>query len=230
MWGEQKRLSALPVFSEKHLFISDGDHFEEFSRVFNNNSKSIGNEYTLTKTSIPMTISEDEEGKMVFAFTNDIPVKSVIGFRMDPGFAKQLLGVTDDEYENQAIRRSLFHIEFDDKHIHIPTNAIENTRQKYVSMIFTNLTNVIKKGTTATCVRKIIKNMSNDEINRRVVVEVSIIASNKLPGTTGQIIRSVTENASDVNTEVDESKQDMFSPIQIKEFFTYSLYIITSCK
>ena len=177
-----------------------------------------------------MTISEDEEGKMVFAFTNDIPVKSVIGFRMDPGFAKQLLGVTDDEYENQAIRRSLFHIEFDDKHIRIPTNVIENTCQKYVSMIFTNLTNVIKKGTTAPCVRKIIKNMSDDEINRRVVVEVSIITSNKLPGTTGQIIRSVTENASDVNTEVDESKQDMFSPIQIKEFFIYSLYMITSCK
>ena len=70
----------------------------------------------------------------------------------------------------------------------------------------------------ATCVRKIIKTMVDDEIDRRVDVEVSIIASNKLSGTTGQIIRSGNENASDVNTEVDESKQDMFVPIQRKEY------------
>ena len=219
VWGEQKRLAAIPVFSEKHLVISDGDHFQEFRNVFNNNSKNIGNDYSLAKTSIPMTIlTDDNDEKMLLTFTNDIPVKSVIGFRMDSGFAKRFLGVTDDEFKMQTIRRNLFHIEVDNKRIHIPTNVIENTHQNYVNVIFTNLTSVIKKGTTATCVRKIIKNVIDDEINRRVDVEVSIIASNKLSGTTGQIIRRVTENASDVNTEVDESKQDMFLPIQIKEF------------
>ena len=217
VWGEQKRLAAIPVFSEKYLFISDGEHFQEFCNVFNNNSKNIGNDYSLAKTSIPITISADDE-KMLLTFTSDIPVKSVIGFRMDPGFAKQFLGVTDDEFKIPTTRRNLFRIEFDNKRIHIPTSVIENTRQNYVSVMFTNLTNVVKKGTTATCVRKIIKNVVNDEINRRVDVEVSIIASNKLSGTTGQILRSVTENASDVNTEVDESKQDMFLPIHIKEF------------
>ena len=126
--------------------------------------------------------------------------------------------MTDDEFKMQTIRHNLFRIEVDDKRTHIPTNVIENTRQNYVSVIFTNLTSVIKKGTTATCVRKIIKSVVDDEINRRVDVEVSIIASNKVPGTTGQIIRSVTENAFDVNTEVDESKHYMFLPIQIKEF------------
>ena len=85
-------------------------------------------------------------------------------------------------------------------------------------MISTNLTSVIQNGTTATYVRKIIKTVIDDEINRREDVEVSIIANNNLSGTTGQIIRSVTENASDVNTEVDLSKQDMFLPIQSKEF------------
>ena len=220
VWDEQKRLAAIPVFSEKHLFISDGDHFQEFRNVFNIESKNIGNNYSVTNTSIPMTIStdDDDDEKMILTFTNDIPVKSVIGFRIDPGFAKRFLGVTDDEFKIQTTRRNLFRIEVEDKRIHIPTNVIETTRQNYVSGIFTNLTSVIKKGTTATCVRKIIKNVIDDEINRRVDVEVSIIASNKLSGTTGQIIRSVSENASDVNTEVDESKQDMFLPIQIKEF------------
>ena len=218
VWGEQKSLSAIPVFSEKHLFISDGDHFQEFCRVFNNNSKNIGNDYTLTKTSVPVTISENDEGKMVLTFTNDIPVKSFIGFRMYPGFAKQFLGVTDDEFKDDTIRRNLFRIELANTRIRLQTIVIENTRRNYVSVIFSNLTNIIKRGTTATCVRKIIKNKTDDEINRRVDVEVSIIASNKLSGTTGQIIRSVTENASDVNTEVDESRQDMFLPIQIKEF------------
>ena len=114
--------------------------------IFNNNSKNIGNDYTLTKTSVPMSISEDdEEGKMVLTFTNDIPVNSVIGFRMDPGVAKQFLGVTDDEFKKQAIRHSLFCIDVDDKRIHIPTIVIENTRQNYISVIFTTLTNVIKK-------------------------------------------------------------------------------------
>ena len=88
VWGEQKCLAAIPVFSEKHLFISDGDHFQEFHNVFNNNSKNIGNDYSLAKTSIPITIStDDNDEKMLLTFTNDIPVKSIIGFRMDPGFA-----------------------------------------------------------------------------------------------------------------------------------------------
>ena len=116
VWGEQKCLAAIPVFSEKHLCISDGDHFQEFRNVFNNNSKNIGNDYSLAKTSIPMTISADDE-KMVLTFTNDIPVKSVIGFRMDPGFAKQFLGVTDDEFKIpiiRCIRCNLFRIEVDD--------------------------------------------------------------------------------------------------------------------
>ena len=218
VWSVQKHPSSIPVFSEKHLFISDGYHFEEFCRVFNNNSKNIGNDYTLTKTSIPLPISENEYGKMVLTFTNDIPVKSFIGFGMYPRFAKQFLGLTDDEFTQQSIRRRLFRVESDNKRIHLQPIIFENTRGNYVSVIFSNLTKVIKRGTTATCVRKIIKHKNDDEINRRVDVEVSIIASNKLSGTTGQIIRSVTENASDVNTEVDESRQDMFLPIQIKEF------------
>ena len=53
--------------------------------------------------------------------------------------------------------------------------------------------------------------------NRRVDVEVCITASNTLSGTAGHI-RSVTENASDVNTEVDESRQAMFLPTEINEF------------
>ena len=217
VWVEQKRLSALPVFSEKHLFISDGDHFQDFCRVFNNKSKNIGNDYTLPKTSIPLTISENDEGKMVLTFTTDIPVYNVIGFRMYPGFAKQCLGVTDDEFTNETIRRSLCHIELADTRIRLQTIVIENTGQNYVSVIFSNLTSVIRRGTTATCVRKIIKNMSDDEINRRMDVDVNIITSNTLSGTTGQII-SVNDNASDLNTDVDESRQDMFLPIQIKQF------------
>ena len=137
---------------------------------------------------------------------------------MYPGVAKQFLGLTDDEFKQQSIRRGLFRMESDNKRIRLQPIIIENTRGNYVSVIFSNLTNVIRRGTTATCVRKIIKHKNDDEINRRVDVEVSIIASNKLSGTTGQIIRSVTENVSDVNTEVDESRQDMFLPIQSKEF------------
>ena len=63
-------------------------------------SKNIGNDYSLTKTSSPITIlTDDDDEKMILTFTNDIPVKSGIGFRMDPGFAKRFLGVTDDEYK-----------------------------------------------------------------------------------------------------------------------------------
>ena len=46
---------------------------------------------------------------------------------------------------------------------------------------------------------------------------LKLVSSNKLSGTAGHIIRSDTDNASDVNTEVDESRQAMFLPIEINE-------------
>ena len=65
---------------------------------------------------------------------------------------------------------------------------------------------------------KVMQDECADEINRRIDVEVSVIVSNMISGASGRIIRSVVENASDVNTEVDESRQDMYLPIEIKEF------------
>ena len=65
---------------------------------------------------------------------------------------------------------------------------------------------------------KVMQDECADEINRRIDVEVSVIGSNMISGASGRIIRSVVENASDVNTEVDESRQDMYLPIEIKEF------------
>ena len=47
VWGEQERLAGLPLFKEKHYFISEGDHFQEFYNVFNTNSRGIGNDVTM---------------------------------------------------------------------------------------------------------------------------------------------------------------------------------------
>ena len=218
VWGEQKRLAGLPLFEEKHYFISEGDHFQEFCNVFNTNSRGIGNDMSLCKLNVPLIISSDEFGKMKIEFTKDIPVKSIIGFRMNAGFAKQFLGVADSEFQQISVRRALFRIVFNNSLIYIPYRITENKRYNSVDVLFTNVTRVIKKGTIATCRNKVLTVSTNDEINRRVDVEVSIIASNKLSGSAGHIIRSVTQNASDVNTEVDESRQTMFLPIEINEF------------
>ena len=86
VWGEQKRLAGLPLLEEKHYFISEGDHFQEFCNVFNTNSRGIGNDMSLCKLNVPLIISSDEFGKMKIEFTKDIPVKSIIGFRMNAGF------------------------------------------------------------------------------------------------------------------------------------------------
>ena len=77
-------------------------------------------------------------------------------------------------------------------------------------MIFTALTRVVKKDTIATCVNKSKNPNIQIEINRRLDVEVNIIESNMIFGISRRVIRNVAENAPDGNTEVDESRQDMF--------------------
>ena len=220
MWGEQKCLAGLPLFEEKQYFISEGNHFQEFCNVFNTNSRGIANDMLLCKLNVPLIISSDEFGKMKIEFTKDIPVESIIGFCMNAGFAKKFLGVADSEFQQISVRCALFHIVFNNSLIYIPYRFTENKRHKSVDVLFTNVMRVIKKGTIATCRDKVLNGSTNDEINRSVDVEVSIIATNKLSGTAGDIVRRVTENASDVNTEVDESRQAMFLPIQINEFLS----------
>ena len=173
---------------------------------------------SLCKRNVPLILSSEEFGKMKIEFTKDIPVKSTIGFRMNAGFENQFLGVTDSEFQQISVRRALFRIVFNNSLIYIPYRSTENKRYNSVDVRFTNVTRVLKKGTSATCRNKVLNVSTNNESNRRVDVEVSIIASNKLSGSAGHIIRSVTENASDVNTEIDESRQAMFLPIEINEF------------
>ena len=158
---------------------------------------------SLCKLNVPLIMSSDEFGKMKIECTKDIPVKSILGFRMNAGFAKHVLGVADSEFQQMSVRRALFRIVFSNSLICIPYRLTENKCYKSVDVLFTNVTRVIKKGTIATCRNKVLNVSTNDDSNRRVDVEVSIIASNKLSGTAEHIIRSVTENASDVNTEVD---------------------------
>ena len=59
-------------------------------------------------------------GKMKIEFTKDIPVKSIIAFRMNAGFPKQFLGVADSEFQQISVRRALFHIVFNNSLISIP--------------------------------------------------------------------------------------------------------------
>ena len=178
----------------------------------------IVNDMSLCKLNVPLLMSSDEFGKMKIEVTKDIPVKSISGFRMNAGFAKQCLGVADSEFQQISVRRTLFRIVFNNLLIYIPYRITENKRYNSVDVLFTNVVKVIKKGTIATCRNKVLNGSTNDEITRRVDVEVSIIASNKLSGTAGHIIKSVTENASDVTTEVDEIRQAMLLPIEINEF------------
>ena len=53
---------------------------------------------------------------------------------------------------------------------------------------------------------------------RMVDVECNIIESNKISGVTGRTLRCIVENDSDGFTEVDESKQDIYLPVELHEF------------
>ena len=68
-------------------------------------SRGIGNDMPLCKLNVPPLISSDEFGKMKIECTKDIPVKSIIGFCMNAGCAKQCLGVTDSEFQQISVRR-----------------------------------------------------------------------------------------------------------------------------
>ena len=51
-----------------------------------------------------------------------------------------------------------------------------------------------------------------------VDVECNIIESNKVSGVDGQTLQCIVENVSDGFTEVDESKQNIYLPVELHEF------------
>ena len=78
-------------------------------------------------------------------------------------------------------------------------------------------TRKIKKGVVGYSQHKVIRR-SLDDTMRMIDVECNIIESNKISGIDGRTLRCVVENVSDGFTEVDESKQDIYLPVELHEF------------
>ena len=85
-----------------------------------------------------------------------------------------------------------------------------------VKLVF-NPTRKIKKGVVGFSQHRVIRR-SLDDTMRMIDVECNIIESNKFSGVNGRTLRCIVENVSNGFTEVEESKQDIYLPVELYEF------------
>ena len=127
---------------------------------------------------------------MQIKFPNEIPMNRGVGIRLFSTIRRNFLGITGKDYFGSlGVGRQLFHIEYNEGRIGIPTTVNENKRQKYIYIIFNTLTIGIQKRTIPTAVNRVIHTASSNEINTRVDIECSIIKSDKISGVNGRMLR-----------------------------------------
>ena len=85
-----------------------------------------------------------------------------------------------------------------------------------VTLVF-NPTRKIKKGVVGFSQHRVIRR-SLDDTMQMINVECNSSESNKSSGVNGQTLHCIEENARDGFTEVEESKQDIYLPVEWYEF------------
>ena len=188
-------------FKQKYYFLSSNEKEDvtEFCRELNRN-RIIGHEMSLCKAKVPIEFGITSSENLYMEFLEDVQKDTIVGVSMN----KDILF---NFYKAMAF--------FQDGKVIQVTNSIvvEDDAVKLV----VNPTRKIKKGVMGYSQHKVIRR-SLDDTMRMVDVECNIIESNKISDLNGRALRCIVEKVSDGFTEVDESKQDKYLPVELHEF------------
>ena len=175
----------------------------EFCREFNRN-RIIGHEMSLCKTKVPIEFGITNSENLYMEFLEDVQKDSIVGVRMNKDILFNFYG------GNKPMKF------FQDGKVIQITHSFVVEDDTTVKLVVTP-TRKIKKGVVGYSQHKVIRR-SLDDTMRMVDVECNIIESNKISGVDGRTLRCIVENVSDGFTEVDESKQDIYLPVELHEF------------
>ena len=192
-------------FKQKYYFLnsSEREDVTEFCGEFNRN-RIIDHEMSLCKTKVPIECGITNSENLYMGFLEDVQKDSIVGVRMNKDILYNVYG------GNKAM--TFFQ---DGKVIQI-THSFVVEDDTTVKLVVTP-TRKIKKGVVGYSQHKVIRRPLDDTMGM-VDVECNIIESNTISGVNGQPLRCVVDNVSDGFTEVDESKQDIYLPVELHEF------------
>ena len=192
-------------FKQTYYFLNSNEREDvtEFCRECNRN-RIIGHEMSLCKSKVPIEFGIMSSENLYMEFLEDVQKDSIVGVRMNKDILFNFYG------GNKPMKLGQ-----DGKVIQVTHSFVveDDTTVKLVA----TPTRKIKKGVVGYSQHKVIRR-SFDDTMRLVDVECTIIESNKISGVNGRTLRCIVENVSDGLTEVDESKQDIYLPIELHEF------------
>ena len=204
-WFQYIWCKASSHFKQKYYFLHSNEREDvtEFCREFNRN-RIIGHEMSLCKTKVPIEFGITNSENLYMEFLEDVQKDSIVGVRMNKEILFNFYG------GNKPMKF------FQDGKVIQITHSFVVEDDTTVKLVVTP-TRKIKKGVVGYSQHKVIRR-SLDDMMRMVDVECNIIESNKISGVDGRTLRCIVENVSDGFTEVDESKQDIYLPVELHEF------------
>ena len=215
IWRESHRDD---VFEEKHYFLNNNvwDDISEFVKEFNRN-RIIGHNISLCKIDIPIELGLSANEFLYIRFKEDIVTGSTVGFRLPAGMGYRFIGTT--EIDKDVFKGTIFKGYLKDSPaVDIPYKITVNNDDDTMDILFSPIhATAIRKDTIATSAFKCIRHKEEDG-SRIIDIECSIVESNKIAGIPGKTLRCVVDNVSDGTTEIPESKQDMYLPVELHEF------------
>ena len=211
IWCEAKQDG---IFEEKHYFLNtnEWDDVTEFVKEFNRN-RIIGHDISLCKVEIPIELGITANEFIYIRFNQDIAKGSTVGFRLHGRVGYKLLGINTAQFKGSIFNSFLNETPVDN----IPYTITVNDDDDTMDILFTPTDDKIMKNTTTTSKFKYVRHREEDG-SRMIDIECSIIESNKIAGISGRTLRCVVDNLLDGITEVSESRQDMYLPIELHEF------------
>ena len=191
-------------FKQKYYFLNSNEREDvtEFCREFNRN-RIIGHEMSLCKRKVPLEFGITSSENLYMEFLGDVQKDSIVGVRMNKDILFTFYG------GNKPMKF------FQDGTVIQITHSFV-VEDDTVKLVVTP-TRKLRKGVVGYSQHKVIRR-SLDDTMQMVDVEFNIIESNKISGVDGQTLRCIVENVSDGFTEVDESKRDIYLPVELHEF------------